>query len=150
MEVEADRISPQETGGVWMGYWGDNGDVVVTEIIGPGPTARHDADRFMPDHDFQEAEIARVYEDSGGMVTYLGDWHSHPDAAAYLSRKDRSTLRRIADDPASQISRPLMAVLSGGDPWELVVWEYWEPIIPGLCFTGGPRKCAIARYSERG
>src|SRR3989442_1461190 len=79
MVVEARRRAPNETGGVLLGYWADAGrQVVITDAVGPGPQAAHRRTSFEPDHEFQEAEIRRLYRGSGRRLAYLGDWHTHP------------------------------------------------------------------------
>ena len=37
-----------------MGYWPDTGTVVITDIIGPGPTATHTGHSFHPDVEYQD------------------------------------------------------------------------------------------------
>jgi integrative and conjugative element protein (TIGR02256 family) len=72
-----------ETGGIVVGYMPpDSRDPVVTGIIGPGPHAHHRAKGFKPDAAWQEQRVAEVYEASGRVITYHGDWHSHPEARA--------------------------------------------------------------------
>lgn len=44
-------LPPWETGGMLMGYVADNGDYVVTQLIGPGPNAKHSRYRFLPDNE---------------------------------------------------------------------------------------------------
>ena len=45
--VEASRLYPKETGGVFMGYWSKQQDaVVITKLIGPGPDALHRRTKF--------------------------------------------------------------------------------------------------------
>lgn len=123
MVVEANRRTPLETGGVLMGYWSPDGaQVVVTAVVGPGPRAIHARSRFVPDAKYHEAEVARIYAASGRLHTYLGDWHTHPDAAAYLSSTDLSTLHRIGAYPAARASTPLMLVLGGGPAWSIAGW----------------------------
>lgn len=118
MSVEATLLSPLETGGVMMGRWAV-GQAWVSSVIGPGPNASHRSHGFTPDYDFQEGEIARRFRASSGAETYLGDWHTHPGASrASPSSQDRHTLGKIARDPASQTTRPLMMILVGGpDRW---------------------------------
>lgn len=85
MVAEANAAVPCETGGVLMGYWSDSGtEVVIVTLIGPGPRAERATDGLMPDHAFQEAAVERVYRESGRIVTYLGDWHTHPKGIAAL------------------------------------------------------------------
>ncbi|MBW3628883.1 MAG: Mov34/MPN/PAD-1 family protein [Gemmatimonadetes bacterium] len=66
--------------------------------------------------------IARIYAASGRVDTYLGDWHTHPGAGAYLSSTDLSTLHRIADCRTARAPTPLMIVLAGGPAWKVAGW----------------------------
>lgn len=96
-----------------MGYWISNySEVVVTDVIGPGPNAVHERAKYVPDHDFQEGEIQKIYYQSGRLKTYLGDWHSHPEGSSYLSSVDKRTLKRIADYPEARASKALMIIVA--------------------------------------
>jgi integrative and conjugative element protein (TIGR02256 family) len=133
MREEAVRAFPFETGGVLLGYWArEYEEVVVTHATGPGPRAVHRMHSFVPDAEYQEAEVARLYEESGRVSTYLGDWHSHPLGTVSLSRRDRRTLRHIAGHREARAPVPIMAVIGGGDPdWFLGVWRF-APIRLGV------------------
>lgn len=120
MSAESERWSPKETGGVLMGYWSDR-DVVLTDIIGPGPKAVHRRYSFTPDSKWQENEIARIYEESGRVITYLGDWHSHPYGTQELSIKDLVTLLRVAIHKPARAPKPIMGILHNNPQWELSV-----------------------------
>jgi len=125
--AEADRTFPLETGGILMGYVAGN-ELVISEIIGPGPDAIHRTHSFIPDYAYQDNEVARLYEASCRKWTYLGDWHSHPrQKLPNLSAKDIETLHRIARSKTARIAIPLM-LLSSGQPaaWKLNVWQ-WQP-----------------------
>ena len=118
---EATSTTPKESGGILAGYHGEHDTVVITHVIGPGPKAIHGHDYFIPDHEFHQEEITRVYEESGRFSTYLGDWHSHPNGGNGISKTDRRTLRRIANSPAARVERPLMLIISGADPWQITI-----------------------------
>lgn len=123
VKTEATAKLPYESGGVLLGYWADDYAVpVVTHALGPGPNARHSPRHFTPDHDFHEFEVARHYASSSGKAVYLGDWHSHPGQAGYLSELDLDTLRRIAYSKPARAPRPIMMVLAYGPEWTAVVW----------------------------
>ena len=127
--AEAEDKSPNETGGVLLGYWSSLWEeAVIVGAIGPGPGAIHGRYEFRPDGEYHWQEIEDEFVATGGRHTYLGDWHSHPAGGACLSKMDRSTLKKIARDPASQAPRPLMLVLTGGDIWHPLVWR-WDPRI---------------------
>lgn len=125
MTTEADRSFPLETGGVLMGYWASPPvEVVITSAIGCGPRSTHKRHSFVPDYEYQEAEVARVYEESGRVHVYLGDWHTHPRQSVCLSSRDKQTLRRIGASAEARAPVPIMAVLGGGEPhWFIGIWR---------------------------
>lgn len=126
MRSEAQRRQPNESGGVLMGY-ADRTDpnlIRVTAQIGPGPNATHRPHRFEPDTAWQCDEVARCYEHSGRIATYLGDWHSHPRGSARPSRLDRKTARRISRSRDARLPQPLMMILAGSEEWAPQVYRY--------------------------
>lgn len=120
---EALSKMPNETGGILIGYWGNAGEAVVTAIVGPGPKAIHKPTSFIPDHRYHTEEVSRYYQQSGFTETYLGDWHTHPYAQAYMSERDRKTLRGIADFKEARLEKPLMMIL-GTQPFGLNTWVH--------------------------
>jgi integrative and conjugative element protein (TIGR02256 family) len=108
-----------------MGYWPDPSTVVISDVIGPGPNAKHTRHSFSPDAKYHDDEIERIYVVSNRLHTYLGDWHTHPNGSTGTSRKDRKTLSAIASDPGARAPRPLMAILAGNKNWRLAIWS-WE------------------------
>lgn len=113
MKDLASSMSPNETGGVLLGYFAESKDIVVTTIIGPGPKALHARYSFNPDAEFHQMEIAKHYYNSNGVETYLGDWHTHPFGTHELSNTDKKTLAKIATTPESQNSNPIMLIIYG-------------------------------------
>jgi len=137
MAEEATRAYPCETGGVLLGYWATPySEVVVVAAVGPGHGAIHEPMRFVPDADYQEAEIARWYRADPGRHAYLGDWHSHPHGGAHLSAKDRQALLQIARHKAARAPVPLMAVLTLDDAWGISVWRFQPAMITLFGFQG--------------
>jgi integrative and conjugative element protein (TIGR02256 family) len=94
--AECERSLPHETGGCLVGYWATR-EIVITEMIGPGPNALHAELNFAPDHEWQVSEIARTYEESNFVHTYLGDWHSHLNPFGPKYKLERSCQERIGD-----------------------------------------------------
>ena len=126
---EAESKTPLETGGLLIGYFSaDDDQVVITNVVGPGPNAKHRRRTYKPDYSFHRKEISRIFHESEGLCTYLGDWHSHPNAPAYLSFLDKRALRNISRFPDNYIDRPIMLVLGNiqGDSfaeWNPAVWR---------------------------
>ena len=116
---------PKESGGALMGHRTDVNEIVVDQVIGPGPNARHERYRFEPDINWQHAKIADRYYATGGTSTYLGGWHSHPEAThGRLISIDRKALRIIISEPEAQCSEPLMVIFWGRpDAWAVAAWQ---------------------------
>jgi len=149
MIAEASRALPNETGGILLGYWSPKEDqVVIIVSTRPGPRAHHDLVKFVPDDEYQEHEIERVYAESGRRHVYLGDWHSHPDGEAALSRQDRKTLRAIAAHRAACLRHPLMGILAGGRSWDLKIWKFVPPPFPALPFLARTAALHVREYYE--
>jgi integrative and conjugative element protein (TIGR02256 family) len=116
---DARRWSPLETGGVLMGYRAGS-DVVVQDVVDAGPLAIRSRHSFLPDQESQLSGIADLYERSGRITTYLGDWHSHPTGEVRMSRTDERTLIRIAASIEARTPEPLMMIVRGE---EYRVWQ---------------------------
>ena len=120
MQHEASSHAPYETGGLLLGYRHSPQELVITDIIGAGPTAIHRRTSFQPDSDWQTAELARRYAAADRRLHYLGDWHSHPGGTSTLSATDRRTMRCIARSDEARCPQPIMVVLAGEEPWTFV------------------------------
>lgn len=123
-EREAHRAFPLETGGVLMGK-STSALHLIHEMIGPGPGAKHTSCTFLPDAEWQWREIARLFNATQGSTTYIGDWHTHPNARrASLSDLDLSAMIEVLTDPKSRTSRMLVIILYGGrKAWKWAAWS---------------------------
>lgn len=133
MRREAERAHPNETGGMLLGWSNpDENLVAVATVVGPGPTATHLPTRFVPDGTWQQTHLEHVYSATGGQVTFVGDWHSHPSGGFGMSRQDRQTMRQTARTPEARIRHPLMGLLArtpDGD-YRLGVWRWRRSRMP--------------------
>ncbi|MEX1112942.1 MAG: Mov34/MPN/PAD-1 family protein [Patescibacteria group bacterium] len=112
MVAEAERAHPDETGGMRLGWTNlDRKEVVVATTVGPGPIAEHHPTRFAPDADWQQTHLDAVYRRTSTKITYLGDWHVHPQGGFGMSRRDRRTMAHTANAPEARCPHPLMALL---------------------------------------
>ncbi|QXE85558.1 Mov34/MPN/PAD-1 family protein [Geomonas nitrogeniifigens] len=131
LEKLAEEKGPQETGGLLVGYFsGDDKDVVITGITGPGPKAQHGRHSFCPDYASDRVEMERIFEKSDGLAWYLGDWHTHPTGHAYLSFLDRKALKSIAKFEGNFVPRPIMLILGRGgggtSSWVPRAWRIYR------------------------
>ncbi len=120
----AERSVPLETGGMLMGYWTPQGPVVIMATVS-GPKAVHNRTTFVSDGNHDEAEAARIYEESGRIHTYLGDWHSHPGGSGQLSKLDKDCMATISEHQPSRCPRPLSVIVRGPvspGEWVVCVW----------------------------
>lgn len=83
---------PNETGGMLLGYQAENGEIVITSVIGPGPKGIHKPYSFVPDAAFQQSQLEARFFQSNGHETYLGDWHTHPHGTYRLSTTDKKNI----------------------------------------------------------
>lgn len=117
---------PWEVGGWLLGYWtADERSLFVTQATPPtggspfGITisARGHRPRF---------DVA--WNVSGGHVTFLGDWHTHPGQAATPSQRDVRALARLAANADFGTPRPLIAIVAAPRwPWSRgsAATRYW-------------------------
>jgi len=122
--TEVSATFPLESGGVLMGRRTD-ACVVIDHVIGPGPAAKRGRYRFASDTTWQHERIAERFYATSGESTYLGDWHSHPQAThGDLSSADVAALRLLMDSAAAQCPDPLMLILWGGPRrWNRSLWR---------------------------
>lgn len=127
MRKEAMRYYPYrlETGGVLMGYTTKKkNEAVITDIIGPGPKSAHKALNFTPDTEWQNDEVGKIFDKTDGIITYLGDWHTHPDNPTTLSQDDFNALKVIATHKEALCIYPLMLVLGWKNCSGIDVYQY--------------------------
>lgn len=148
MLAEAGSREPLETGGMLLGWQGpdDRAGIVVARVLGPGPRAKHRRTRFVPDDRWQRRALAELYERSGRVLRYLGDWHSHPGGGSAPSARDLRTAKKIARRRSARVAAPLTLILAGSAE------EEWRPrahrlidgrLVPLECVptTGIPHEC---------
>lgn len=120
----ANNHYPLEVGGVLIGYI-NNDKVVVTDIVGPGPKAKHKRNSFLPDYKYQEEKIKKIYKQSDRTKVYIGDWHTHPNGSNELSGSDIKVLENISGYSKAKLPFPNMAILSGkNEKWVIKFWQF--------------------------
>lgn len=113
---DGDKWHPLETGGVLVGYWAGPEECVISELSQAGVRAVHERYRFVPDYDADGEFCERRFQNSDGVMRYLGDWHTHPNQSwPRMSFKDKRTLLRISKSKEARQPNPLM-VICGGSP----------------------------------
>lgn len=115
-----DRPGVPEAGGVLLGrHILNTDDIVVDSVTSPMPGDRRNRFRFVRSRRRHQAEIDRVWRESGGTSTYLGEWHTHPELHPRPSLTDRlNWQRKLLVD---RFTDPIFFIIVGGA--EICVWE---------------------------
>lgn len=103
------RGRPWEIGGWLLGY-GDGESLVVTHAT--PPASRGTPFKVTISGNGHRAAFDALWEATGGRVTFLGDWHSHPRGAALPSARDQQAVIQIAEDPDFKAPQPLIAIVA--------------------------------------
>ncbi len=83
-----------ETGGVLLGYI-KNGIIFIEKASTPGKNAVHEEFYFKADSAYVDMIIDMEYANSNGKITYLGEWHTHPQLSPTPSDLDLISLSEI-------------------------------------------------------
>lgn len=101
---------PWEVGGWLLGYWtGDQAALFVTHATPPARRGTPRGVRISGEGHREHFDCA--WEASGGHVTFLGDWHTHPGCVATPSKRDLIALRDIAQEPDFGTPNPLAGLV---------------------------------------
>lgn len=86
--------SDNERGGVILGrLFPESSKIVITHVI-ESKKAKSRRYRFDMNVDEVQNTIDDIWENSKGHITYLGDWHTHPEKRPKPSIKDHLTFRK--------------------------------------------------------
>lgn len=111
------RAAPWEVGGWLLGYWtGDATALVVTHAMPPG--ARGTPFGVRIGGRGHSGRFDAAWDASGGHVTFVGDWHTHPGGPPLPSERDRAALAQLAAGEQFGTPRPLAVILANPRwPW---------------------------------
>lgn len=99
-----------ETGGVLVGYYTLNNEVVVTHASSCGPNAKRSRNSIVFDTTYCNKFISEFFTQSNGCLTYIGDWHSHVEPILIPSYTDKKQIAMIANDVNACLSTPIMLI----------------------------------------
>lgn len=102
---------PWEVGGWLLGYWAEDRSGVVVTHATP-PAARGTAFGVTISGKGHRERFGEAWDRSDGLVTFLGDWHTHPGGPALASAQDAKAMRQLADDAHFGTPEPLMAIVT--------------------------------------
>lgn len=107
----ARKASPHETGGTLVGTLSpDRRIATVVEVLHASHAARRSFFTFFRPADKDDDSLLKLLK-KRPELTYLGEWHTHPNAAPTPSQRDRVSIREIADSPNTATLTPVMLIL---------------------------------------
>lgn len=87
------RAAPEETGGSMAGVIHPKRRVIyVTRMIEAPPDSKASPDSFTRGTEGLLETVSTVRKASGGLLGYVGDWHTHPRGAGRVSKQDVETM----------------------------------------------------------
>ena len=94
--TEADKMSPNETGGILLGHILDNGIWIVMEVLPPGWRSKFEYASFEYDEQFVNYVAQNESKKYEQELSLLGLWHRHPGSMDTFSNIDDGTNRTFA------------------------------------------------------
>ena len=89
------QLTDKEAGGVLIGrYLCDSDDIVVDQVTEPMPGDKRGRYFFHRAQKAHQHAIEQAWQASQGTRTYLGEWHTHPEAHPTPSGVDTGDWRR--------------------------------------------------------
>lgn len=102
---------PYEVGGWLLGYRSeDEASVFITHATPPASIGTPLGVRISGRG--HRRRFDEAWDVSDGLVTYLGDWHTHPGCPPLPSKQDARALTQLGTKPNYGTSRPLMGIVS--------------------------------------
>lgn len=115
---------PEESGGVLLGYHDFNlGEIVIVDALPPPPDSERSVDHFDRGVEGVVAEFNEAQRRTANVVTYVGEWHSHPkNHTARQSPRDLMQLFRLAIGMADD-GLPVLQLIVGERDVEIYLAE---------------------------
>lgn len=104
-------VRPYEVGGWLLGFWSEAEDSIFVTHATP-PASRGTPLGVRISGRGHRRKFDNAWDASGGAVTFLGDWHTHPGSPPLPSSTDQRALHRLATDPNYGTPQPLIAIMS--------------------------------------
>jgi len=125
-QLRAEKL-PNETGGVLLGYFDlPNASVYLVDVLPAPADSQGDPDGFTRGTDGLSVAVKRVSERTGGIVNYVGEWHSHPPrSSARPSTADMEQMASLAS-ALHQDGLPALMLIVGEDEERWMAGEVRE------------------------
>lgn len=112
------QYAPKETGGILVGYFDLNlGELTLVDALPPPSDSVHSESHFIRGIAGLRESVDQIRRRTGGVVRYVGEWHSHPPGhSSGASGDDVLQLRTLADQVEAD-GLPVLQIIAG--EWDL-------------------------------
>nr|WP_275659085.1 ThiF family adenylyltransferase [Shewanella sp. Isolate8] len=105
-----DKSTSVESAGLLIGFYGQNGEVIIDSFTTPKESDQRTRTTFKLDANAHQTEIDKAYIGSDQLLGYVGTWHTHPQDFPHPSIPDKTDWRTHAHDNPD---RPLFFIVVG-------------------------------------
>jgi len=107
---------PNETGGVLVGAFDlDRKIVYVADVVPSPPDSKEWPILYIRGCEGLTEQLEMIDQITGGMLQYVGEWHTHPDGySTNPSEDDRQVFHWLAEHMATEGLPPVMAIVGQG------------------------------------
>lgn len=125
IRLELLKHYPKEFGGVFVGFKKE-GLIVIEDVLIPDDFVNGKTE-FVRHPGTLNDRLAKIFKETNGKTTYLGEWHSHPNASATPSSTDEKAMKEIAENiKIGNLNPVLMIVKVTQDVFEPITYLYNE------------------------
>jgi integrative and conjugative element protein (TIGR02256 family) len=124
----------KETGGALVGYVDEQFSAVIVSASGPGPRAKRRYSDVQIDGAFTTRFCEAWRSRSGGVIDYLGDWHTHVSSSTSPSGTDLRAMQKMVPFTASLSFPPISLIMARfTSRYEAFVFNN-SKLVPVACF----------------
>lgn len=125
------KYYPSECGGIFVGRITKDGAACIEQMVMP-EKFKSNPIWFLRVADFLNKFLLQIFKSNNGEVIYLGEWHSHPNAAPIPSVTDFQSMLRISSNCNVRIETPILLIVgyNGREYNEIFYLLYKNKLIP--------------------
>lgn len=97
VEYQKDKNFEKESGGILIGYYDSKSKIIkITDVTEPQPSDVQKRFRFLRKDFGHQRIMDSLWEESGRIKSYLGEWHTHLEKNSNPSFIDKNNWKKIA------------------------------------------------------
>lgn len=124
---------PRETGGSLVGSWDiESKSLYVVGALEAPPDSKSTRGSFVRGVVGQEERFQHIADITMGMLTYLGEWHSHPDGVPPLPSWDDLGVRAWLSEHLALEGYPGIMLIMSGNAFSCMISDT-DPVPVGRC-----------------